>query len=82
MEIVKFLDKTWREIPQQDNPAIPYEGQTQCIMIFKGDKEDFRITGGGVIVAKVEPGEDIQQLGVFWTPESADLFAAAVSLTS
>lgn len=76
MEIVKFLDKTWQEIPEQDNPAMPYEGKKdECLMIFKGRYD--RIADGGYVVAFVSPemDTDITKLGVFWSANIAELFA-------
>lgn len=36
MKIYKFLDKTWDEIPDEDNPFKLYlKNKEQCIMIYK-----------------------------------------------
>ena len=81
MEIVKFLNHTWQEIPYQDNPAMNHmqtkDGwiKQECIMIFKGNYQ--RITDGGFVVALVPKDSDIIKMGVFWTSESAEMFAEA-----
>ena len=86
MEIVKFLDKTWQEIPEQDNPAMRCNMikdpddfgnliNSECIMIFKGTRDAFQVTGGGFVVSRVPRNGDIIQLGVFWTAPMAELFA-------
>jgi len=91
MEIVKFLDQTWQEIPEQDNPAMRCNMikdpdnfgdliHPECIMINKGSKDKFHITEGGFIVSKVEKHGDMIKLGVFWTSESAEFFANALAL--
>lgn len=79
MEIVKFLDKTWQEIPEQDNPAMPYEGKKdECLMIFKG--RYFRFTDDGYVVAMVSPDGGMTNLGVFWNANIAELFADSFNL--
>ncbi len=84
MEIVKFLDKTWQEIPEQDNPAMRHvktnEGliNQECIMIFKGKYP--LISDGGFVVAVNPLHGDIIKKGVFWTVESAEFFASALAL--
>lgn len=86
MEIVKFLDKTWQEIPEQDNPAMQCNMikdmdnfgaliHPECIMIFKGSRENYQITNGGFVVANVPKNGDIIKLGVFWNANIAELFA-------
>lgn len=83
MDIVKFLDKTWQEIPEMDNPAmIHFRNKDdvlvtkKCIMIFKGRYP--LISDGGFVVAKVPERGDITKIGVFWRPEAAELFAEAL----
>ena len=79
MTIVKFLDKTWQEIPNQDNPAMPYEGQIEeCLMIFKGKCQG--INDGGFVVARVSYETDITKLGVFWKVEVAERFAESINI--
>lgn len=84
MEIVNFSDKTWQEIPEQDNPAMIYSTYKsqhrsvgvrgeECIMIFKGRFD--RITDGGIVVAHVPLEGDITKKGVFWRLELAEKFA-------
>ena len=86
MEIVKFLNNTWQEIPEQDNPAMRCNMikdtdnfgaliNDECIMIFKGTRDAYRIINGGFIVARVPKEGDIIKLGVFWKVKSAELFA-------
>ena len=84
MEIVTF-DKTWQEIPEQDNPAMDYIGEVgnkhraeESIMIFRGAYP--RVTDGGIVVAHVPIEGDITKKGVFWTLENAQLFAKALAL--
>jgi|GEM_PF-6002664 len=90
LKIVRFLDKMWREIPELDNPAMSCNRirdasnlgelvHPECIMIFKGRREAYQITNGGFVVARVPKRGDIIRLGVFWTPEMADLFADSAS---
>ena len=90
MEIVKFLNSTWQEIPEQDNPAmqcsmIKDNGNfgalihPECIMIFKGNMDAYRITDGGFVVARVPKEGDIIKLGVFWNSDNADMFAESVA---
>ncbi len=83
MEILKFLDKTWQEIPDQDNPAMQYwhlknwyRRHEECIMIFKGRYKG--VANGGFVVAKVPLEGDITLMGIFWLPEAANLFAVAL----
>ena len=80
MEIVKFLDKTWQEIPEQDNPCMGHiragDGSLinqECIIIFKGKYP--LITNGGFVVAVNPLHGDIISKGVFWRSESAEIFA-------
>jgi len=84
MEIVKFLDQIWQEIPYQDNPAMGHlktkDGliNQECIMIFKGKYP--LISDGGFVVAVNPLHGDIIKKGVFWTAESAEFFADALAL--
>jgi len=70
MKIVKFLDKTWDEIPEQDNPGLAGE---ECIMIYRG--KNFNIRDGGFVVSIIPTSKVIERLGVFWAAENAELFA-------
>ncbi len=87
--IIKFLDKTWQEIPKLDNPALRCNMvkdmsnfgaliHPECIMIFKGGQGIYRITNGGFVVARVPRHGDIIKLGVFWCADNAELFAEAI----
>lgn len=86
LEIVKFLDSTWQEIPEQDNPAMSCNMiadkdnfgaliNQECIMILKGSRDSYKITNGGFVVVRVPKNGDIIKLGVFWRVENAELFA-------
>jgi hypothetical protein len=89
MKIVKFLDKTWQEIPELDNPAMQCNMindpdnfgaliHPECIMIFKGSRDVYCITDGGFVVAIVPKEGDIIKLGVFWSAKNAELFAEMI----
>ena len=86
MDIVKFLNSTWQEIPDQDNPAmrcnmiadVDNHGafvHPECIIICKGTRDSYQITDGGFVVVQVPKEGDIVRLGVFWKAENAELFA-------
>lgn len=83
MEIVKFLDQTWQDIPEQDNPAMGHietkDGliNQECIMVFKGVYP--RISDGGFVVAVNPLHGDIVKKGVFWNAETAEFFAEALA---
>ena len=90
MEIVSFLNSTWQEIPEQDNPAMRCNMvkdsnnfgaliHPECIMVFKGNRDAYRITNGGFVVARVPKEGDIIKLGVFWNSTNASLFADVVA---
>tara|TARA_R110000851_G_scaffold266237_1_gene418738 strand:- start:253 stop:588 length:336 start_codon:yes stop_codon:yes gene_type:complete len=92
MNTVMFLDSTWQEIPELDNPAMRCNMikdsnnfgaliHPECIMIFKGDRSAYRITDGGFVVAQVPKEGDIIKLGVFWSSKNAELFADTFSDT-
>lgn len=84
MDIIKFLNQTWNEIQDQDNPAMQRRNGTrgprnrECIMVFKGRNP--RITNGGYVVAYNPPEGDIISKGLFWTAENAELFADALDI--
>jgi len=86
LDIVKFEDKTWQEIPDQDNPAMIYFPDQsnygapitkECLIIYKGTHD--RFLNGGFVVAHNPKEGDITRLGVFWRLEAAELFAEAYS---
>ena len=97
MNVVKFLNKKWQEIPELENPAMACNMvkdmnnfgaliNHECIMIFKGsyqgcDKHQ-GISDGGFVVAKVPKEGDITKLGVFWKSETAELFADVLTNVS
>jgi hypothetical protein len=84
MDIVKFPDHTWQEIPEQDNPALDYRDYSDgkhrpcaCLMIFKGRYKGF--ADGGIVVASVPISGDITLKGVFWNMETAETFAETLA---
>ena len=90
MDVITFANQTWQEIPEQDNPAMSCSRvkdvdnfgalvSVECIMIFKGERDAYRITNGGFVVASVPKKGDISKIGVFWTLESAERFADLIA---
>jgi len=84
MEIVDFSGKTFREIPEQDNPA--YQATEKCLMIVKQLQQELPyVNAGKLVVLLIEPvpdpyeQESVTQLGLFWELEDAMLFAKAYS---
>jgi len=78
MEIVKFKDQTWQEIPDHQNPAMMKNGfgeTEECIMICKDNRQ--RVNANSFLVIHVQPDTDITQKGCFWKFEDAELFASA-----
>ena len=77
MKIHKFINQLWLDIPKDENPAFPdfySDGKIQgCIMIFKGNYGG--ISNGGMVVALVEPDQDITKIGVFWNIDRAYVYA-------
>jgi len=92
MKIVIFKDKTWKEIPKQDNPTFDYiyentrlqEGligrRTHCLLICK--VLPYRSNGvgkNGYEVVEIPITGDIVTRGLFWHLEYAKLFAEALA---
>jgi hypothetical protein len=91
MEVVIFSNQKWQEIPEQDNPAMACNRvkdvdnfgalvSVECVMIFKGCRDAYTITGGGFVVASVPKEGDISKRGVFWALEDAERFAEMIAL--
>lgn len=90
MEIVKFLNETWQEIPEQDNPAMntfkTKEGRIkqECILIFKGKYQgtcnSCGVADGGFVVALNPKQGELIKKGIFWTVKDAELFAEVLAL--
>lgn len=83
MEIITFENKTWQEIPDQDNPAMHYyvhkeARPEECIMIYKSNYP--QVHKDGFTVAHVPLEGDITKKGCFWNIENAELFAAALNV--
>lgn len=74
--IIEF-DKTFAEIPQQDNPAY---GKEACLMIVKSGN-DAKNNGAQWMVIEIIPVDNpyeedsIWRRGMFWQIENARLFA-------
>ena len=92
MEIVTFKDKTWGEIPEQDNPTFDYiyennrlqEGligrREHCLLICK--VAPYRSEGvgkDGYSVIEIPITGDVFGRGLFWHLEYAELFAEALA---
>ena len=94
MEIVDFSEKTFGEIPKQDNPAymITKEwdtvGENGYLLITKKEEKKSPYKNcGRFCVFKIEPVENpdeeesVTYLGLFWEIEHAKMFAEAFSST-
>ena len=72
MELIDFREKTFQEIPEQDNPAY---GVHECILLCKAEKNQT----GLYVVTKIEDNQkdkdEVSQLGLFWDIGMALLFA-------
>jgi hypothetical protein len=92
LQIVNFIDKTFNEIPTQDNPAFMNKkerdnlGEDGCILITKQneDRPPYK-NRGRYCVFRITPVEDIEEedsvtyLGLFWEIHLAILFAKMAS---
>ena len=91
MNIINFSEKTFREIPKQDNPAFMTKkewdelGENGCIMIVKQYKQTPPYMNCGricvldiAVVEFPEEEENVTQLGLFWELSHALLFANAL----
>lgn len=92
MEIVDFSEKTFGEIPKQDNPAFMTKkewdtaGENGCLLITKQEQQKPPYKNcGRLCVFKIEPVENsdeeesVTYLGLFWEIEHAKMFAEAFS---
>ena len=88
MEIVDFSEKTFGEIPKQDNPAYMTKkewdaaGENGCLLITKQEEQKPPYKNcGRLCVFKIEPVENpdeqesVSYLGLFWELEHAKSFA-------
>lgn len=66
METVNFYPKTFRGIPEQDNPAF---GEDECLMIVREDKQgsDHSI----VLHIVPDPIKSVTSVAKFWRHERA-----------
>ena len=92
LQVVNFIDKTFNEIPTQDNPAFMNKkewdnlGEDGCILITKQneDKSPYK-NRGKYCVLRITPVEDNEEedsvtyLGLFWESHLAILFAEMAS---
>jgi hypothetical protein len=82
-EILIWDDKTWSEIPEQDNPAFDYiEGERPlgrrgiCLMICKVLPYEANSVGeDGYVVIEVPLMGDVTRRGLFWELKDAKIFA-------
>jgi hypothetical protein len=83
MEIVTWENKTFNEIPKQDNPAFSID---ECIMIVKDSQTPSLfcvLEIKGQFAPRFEGSKDmtlverVLHLGKFWTLENANIFANA-----
>lgn len=94
MEVIVFENKTWNEIPQQDNPAFDYlyenqrlqEGckgrRNECLMVMKVMPYEASSVGeNGFGVIHVPLNGDVIRRGLFWNIEDAKLFAYRAAVT-
>lgn len=76
LEVIDFNSKIFSDIPKQDNPAY---ADDECVLICKAQDDQT----GCYVVMKIDKGQskidEIQQLGLFWTIESAILFSKVVT---
>ena len=92
MEIVNFSERTFKEIPKQDNPAFMNKdewdevGQDGCILITKQEEQKPPYKNcGRYCVFKIESvefpdeQETVTYLGLFWEIETAILFSEALA---
>ena len=89
-QIIDFREKTFSEIPEQDNPAFMSKAEwdslneSGCLLITKQDEQKppykncgrFCVFDIGVVENPKED-ESVTYLGLFWEIENAMLFAEA-----
>lgn len=90
MEIVDFSDRRFDQIPDQDNPAMSHkywdeerlgpEPKNRCLMLVQAHSYH-HIGSPGVTVLEIDnpenKGDRVLGLGVFYSYDSAKLFAEA-----
>lgn len=82
IDIVDFREKTFREIPKQDNPAFMTKkewevvGLNGCILITKESISRFSVFKITPVDNPMEE-DSVRQLAFFWDIELAILFAEA-----
>lgn len=81
MNLYKFVDGDYTDIPKEKNPVYKSVEPDNCLILCKQLK---KILGhGNFVVLLAEPKEDpledesLMQLGVFWELKNAELFASA-----
>jgi len=91
MEIIKFKDKTWTEIPKQDNPTFDYKyddprlqehiigRRHHCLLICKVLPYEYKaVSNDGYVVIEIPITGDVIRRGLFWNFDNAELFASAL----
>ncbi|RYE12681.1 MAG: hypothetical protein EOP45_22450 [Sphingobacteriaceae bacterium] len=88
MELIKFENLDWSQIPNQDNPTFDYkndpiEGKTrrsQAIIVCKAlPYESKSVTEKGYVVIQVPISGHIIRRGLFWNFEDACFFGEALN---
>lgn len=72
LELVDFREKTFGEIPKQDNPAFDVH---ECLLLCRADEDQT----GLYVVCKIDENQkdkdEVSQVGLFWDIEMALLFS-------
>jgi hypothetical protein len=93
IEILKWENSQWHEIPKQDNPAFDYKyndarlqeriigRHNHCLMICKVEDYESKSVGkdGYVVIEVPLDTKDVIRRGLFWHLEHAEMFAEAFS---
>ena len=93
IEILKWEDKQWHEIPKQDNPAFDYKyndarlqeriigRHNHCLIICKVEDYESKSVGknGYVVIEVPSEPKDVIRRGLFWHIEHAEQFAEEFS---
>lgn len=95
MEVIIFENKTWAEIPKQENPAFDvlyenerlqegYKGRRkECLVVTKVLPYEASSVGkNGFVVIHVPLTGDVIRRGLFWNLEDAKLFAYQVAISA
>jgi len=72
MNTVDFFPKTFREIPDQDNPAT---GDEECLMLVREDVPDR--ASMRVVVLFIQPSDDdhpAENVAIFWRHDRAQRY--------